>query len=325
MDRLIVALIVLMAGTPVFAQPEEWRGGDRDGVHLRVLRDYDLPANATAREPIVVIGGSATINGHAEDDVTVIGGTLRIGSTAVVGGDVVTLGGDAFIDPAAQIAGEINEAVVVGPDIDLGVGWLSSGWWALFAFGATILRLGIVFVVATLLTVVAPDWINSIARRAASSPLGSAAIGVAGEILAVPAAVAVIIALVLSIVGILLLVAFPIVLGAAGLLWVAGYAAVAAQVGARLRGRDAFTTTVTVLDLFIGFALISALTLVAQSLMVGAESPGPLLWTMRAAGWFVEWVAWTVGLGAALASLAGGRQRVTPPSLPYATPAPTVS
>src|SRR5215216_127884 len=310
--RLIVALMVLSAATAVSAQHADWRDGDHDGVHLRVLRDYELPANATAREPIVVIGGSAKINGHAEDDVTVIGGTLHIGPTAVVGGDVVTVGGEAIIDPAAQIAGEINRSVVVGPDIQLGLGWLSTGWWTLLAFGATILRLGIVFVVAVLLTLVAPDWINSIARRASSAPLGSAAIGVAGEILAVPAAVAVTIALVLSVIGILLLVAFPIVLGAAGLLWVAGYAAVAAQVGLRLRGRDAVATKVTILDLFIGFALISALTLMAHGLMIGSGSAGPFLWMLRAAGWFVEWIAWTVGLGAALASVFGGRQPVTP-------------
>ena len=140
-----------------------------------------------------------------------------------------------------------------------------------------------------------------------------------------PAAVAVTIALVLSIIGILLLVAFPMVLGAAGLLWVAGYAAVASQIGSRLRGRDAAPINVTILDLFVGFALISSLTLIAHGLMLGSGSPGPFLWMVRAAGWFVEWIAWTVGLGAALASLFGARQPVTPPSIPYAAPAPTVS
>src|SRR5215210_9443508 len=106
---------------------------------------------------------------------------------------------------------------------------------------------------------------------------------------------------------------------------VAGYAAVAAQVGSRLRGRDAVAMKVTILDLFIGFALISALTLMAHGLMIGSGPAGPFLWMMRAAGWFVEWIAWTVGLGAALASVFGGRQRVTPSSIPYATAAPTVS
>src|SRR5688500_17148023 len=163
MTRLILAVTMLLAAAPAFAQPDDWSYPDRrDGVHLRILKDYELLATVTSREPIVVIGGSATINGRAEDDVVVIGGTLRVGPTAVVRGDVVAIGGESIIDPAAQITGEINQTAVIGPDWDLGgLDWGTSGWWATFAFGATLLRLGIVLSVALLLTVVAPDWINS--------------------------------------------------------------------------------------------------------------------------------------------------------------------
>src|SRR5688500_3512777 len=326
MSRLILAAAVLLAAAPAFAQSIDWSHPDRhDGVHLRILKDYDLPADATSREPIVVIAGSATINGRAEDDVVVVGGTLRVGPTAVIRGDVVAIGGEAIIDPAAQISGEVNQTAVIGPDWDLGgLDWGTSGWWATFAFGATLLRLGIVLSVALLLTVVAPDWINSIARRASSSPLGSAAIGVAGQVLFVPGLIAVTIALVVSIVGILLLVAFPFVLGAAGLLWVAGYAAVAANIGSRLRGREAGVSGAPILDVLIGFALLSGLTLVAHTAAIGSGS-SPLIWMLRGSGWLVEWMAWTVGLGAALAAVFGSRHRVTPPPIPYASPAPTVS
>jgi len=327
MSRLILAAAILLTAAPAFAQLDDWSYPDRgDGVHLRILNDYDLPAGATAREPIVIIAGSATINGRAEDDVVVVGGTLRVGPTAVIRGDVVAIGGEAIIDPAAQISGEVDQTAIVGPDWDFGgLDWGTPGWWATFAFGATLLRLGIVLSVALLLTVVAPDWINSIARRASSAPLGSAAIGVAGQVLFVPGLIAVTIALVVSIVGILLLVAFPFVLGAAGLLWVAGYAAVAANIGSRLRGREAGVSSgAPILDVLIGFALLSGLTLVAHTAAIGSGS-SPLIWMLRGSGWLVEWMAWTVGLGAALAAVFDSRHRVTPPPIPYASPAPTVS
>jgi hypothetical protein len=326
MSRLILAAAILLTAAPAFAQFDDWPYPDRrDGVHLRILNDYELPAGATSREPIVIIAGSATIDGRVEDDVVVVGGTLRVGPNAVIRGDVVAIGGEAIIDPAAQISGEIDQTAIVGPDWDLGgLHWGTPGWWATFAFGATLLRLGIVLSVALLLAVVAPDWINSIARRASSAPLGSAAIGIAGQVLFVPGLIAVVIALVVSIVGILLLVAFPFILGAAGLLWVAGYAAVAANLGSRLRGREAGVSGAPILDVLIGFALLSGLTLVAHLVAIGSGS-SPLIWMLRGTGWLVEWIAWTVGLGAALAAVFGGRYRVTPPPLPYVSPAPTAS
>ena len=62
------------------------------------------------------------------------------------------------------------------------------------------------------------------------------------------------------------------------------------------------------LDLLIGFALISAVTLIAHDLRRqdrGRSAALDAAWT----GWLViEWMAWTVGLGAALAAVLGSRQ-----------------
>ena len=150
---MILAAAILPTA-PAFAQFDDWPYPDRhDGVHLRILNDYELPAGATSREPIVIIAGSATIDGRAQDDVV-------------------------------------------------------------------------------------------------------------------------------SIVGILLLVAFPFILGAAGLFWVAGYPAVAANIGARLRGRAAGVSGAPILDVLIGFALRSGLTPVAHTVAIGSGS-GPLIWMLR--------------------------------------------
>jgi len=342
LTRLILALSLVLVAAPAFAQPDDVssRGqrGEReeqderdlerwssrhghDGVHLRVLHDYYLRAGATATEPIVVLGGSATIDGRADDDVVVIGGTLRLGPKAVVAGDVVAIGGEAIIDPGAQVRGKIDEAVVLWPDFDLGFGWLglTGVWWPMAAFGATVLRLGLVLIVSLLLTVVAPGWIRSMAIGA-SSALSTGLLGVAAEVLFVPALLAVVIALVISILGIPLLGAIPFLLAAGALAWAGGFAAVAVCLGARLRGASARTSSSPVADLLTGFVALTALTVIAHIISLGSGWVSPGGWMIRAAGLTIEYVAWTIGLGAAISSFFVRR-----PAMPPPPPVPSLS
>jgi hypothetical protein len=314
---------------------EEWRRQGRDGVHLRMLRDYHLGADATAAEPIVILGGNATIDGHADDDVVVIGGRLRIGPKAVIGGDVVTVGGKADIDPAATIRGEIDETVVNVPDFDFDLGWPAwswggwsggnrwggglGNWWPFAALSATVFRLGLIFVISLLLTVVAPNWIRSMGIRA-SSVFSSGLLGAAVEVLFVPALLAVVIGLVISIVGIPLLGAVPFVLAAGALAWTGGFAAVAVTLGARLRGTSVAISSSLVADLLVGFIAIAGLTLVAHFISLGGGWLTPFGWMTRAGGMAVEYVAWTIGLGAAISSLF-----VRAPMMPPPVPATSVS
>ena len=293
-----------------------------DGVHLRVLRDYELPEGATAREPIVVIGASARIDGRAEDDVVVIGGSVRVGPSAVIKGDVTSIGGNTIIDPRAQVTGTVDSTLIVGPDFDPGIGPVVDGWWPALALGATILRLGLVLVIGILLTLVAPQWIQGLAMRVSSAPVAAGGIGIAGEILFIPSMIAVATALIMSVVGVLLLLAFPLVLGAAALLWVAGFTAVAVAIGSSVRGRRVDASRPRVFDLLIGFTAITAVTLIAQAMVLSPGWGGSML---RTVGLVIEWLAWTVGLGAGLASLLGGRQALLPPPIPFATPAPSQS
>jgi hypothetical protein len=303
-------------------QWERWRREGRDGVHFRMMRDYYLAAGATAAEPIVVVGGDATIDGHANDDVVVIGGTLRLGAKAVVDGDVVTVGGGAVIDPAATVRGTVDTAAVAWPNVDWGVGWPIGhwrGWWPLAALSATIVRLALVLIISLLLAVVAPAWVRSMGVRA-SSIVSSGLLGAAAEILFVPVLIAVIIGLVISIVGIPLLGAIPFALALGLLAWTGGFAAVAASLGARLRGGRIATSSSLVTDVLIGFVAISALSIVAHVISVGPGWTSPLGWMMRAGGIAIEYAAWTIGLGAALSG-----RFVRSNAMPPPMPAPSVS
>ena len=300
-----------------------WRDWDdwpsrrqRDGVHLRILRDYRLDSGETAGDPIVVLGGSATIDGHVEDDVVVIGGRLRLGPTAVVDGDVFTAGHDPVIDPKAQIKGKIDQAVF---DLPENVGWrgmhVPPDVWRFASLGATVMRLGVVLTIAVLLTLMAPGWIRSMAGRA-SSTASSGFLGAVAEVLFVPAIVLVCVALVISVIGIPLLAAIPVVIAFSALLWVGGFAAVSVALGARLRGSRGDQTSVPFLDLLTGFLAITGVSIFANVVGVASGELSPFGSLISIAGLVIEYAAWTIGLGAALSTFVTGRRSVTPPPLP---------
>jgi cytoskeletal protein CcmA (bactofilin family) len=283
---------------------------DGDGVHLRVFRDYTLAEGETSNEPIVVIGGSAQIDGRVDDDVVVIGGGLHLGPKAVVEGNAVSVAGGVTLDPGASVHGSIDEAVVPWPGITFDPGW-TNGWWTGLAFWGSVFRLSLTMAVALFLTLAAPGWIANISDRAAGASILT---GLAIEVLFVPALVVLVVALIVSIVGIPLLAAIPLLLAAFALIWVAGFTGVAVRLGRALRGRSAMAQP-SVVDFLIGYAIIIGVTVIAQLMAYSLGWLSPVSWPMRSAGLLVEYVAWTIGLGAAVTSMFTTR-RVVPPPVP---------
>ncbi len=287
---------------------ERFRG---DGVHLRFLRSYTLAEGETSNEPIVVIGGSARIDGRVADDVVVIGGGLHLGPKAVIEGNAVSVGGDVSLDPGASVQGSIDEAVLPWPGITFDPDWNSEGWWTSFAFWGSVVRLSLTMIVAVFLTLVAPGWIATMSGR---SPGASILTGLAVEVLFVPALAVVMVVLTVSIIGIPLLATIPLVLAAFALFWVSGFTAVAIRIGRALRGRGGLLE-VSVADFLIGYAIIIGVTVLAQLMAYGLGWLSPATWPLRSAGLLVEYVAWTIGLGAAVTSLFTSR-RIVPPPVP---------
>jgi hypothetical protein len=280
-----------------------------DGVHLRILRSYTLAEGETSNEPIVVIGGSARIDGRVDDDVVVIGGGLHLGPKGVVAGNAVTIGGAVTLDPGASVQGSIDEAVIPWLAVTFDPDWIGDGWWAGLAFLGSVVRLSLTMGVAVLLVLVAPGWIGAISGRSAGASILT---GLAVEVLFVPALVVLIVMLTVSIIGIPLLAGIPFLLAAFAFLWVAGFTGIAVRLGRLLRGRAAMPRP-AVSDFLIGYVIIIAITVVAQMTALGLGWLSPLTWPMRSAGLLVEYVAWTIGLGAAVTSLLGARHVVPPP------------
>jgi len=287
---------------------ERFRG---DGVHLRIFRDYTLAEGETANEPIVVIGGSARIDGRVDDDVVVVGGGLHLGPKAIVEGNAVSVMGTIELEPGAAVHGSIDEAVAPWGGITFGTGWNNEAWWRGLSFWGSMFRLSLTLLVAVFLTLAAPGWIGTISDRSAGASILT---GLAVEVLFVPALVVLMVALVVSIVGIPLLATIPLLLAAFALMWIAGFTGVAVRLGRTLRGKGPMTQP-SVADFLIGYAIIVGITVIAQAAAYGLGWLSPATWPMRSAGLLVEYVAWTIGLGAAVTSMFANR-RVMPPPIP---------
>ena len=198
-------------------------------------------------------------------------------------------------------------------------------WWQGAALAFTIGRFVLILVLSILLVTVAPRWTASVAARLVTGPGLSLVAGFAGEILFAPALACLAIVLIITIIGIPLLAALPLVAAAFALTWVSGYAVVAGLLGARLRGTDWYVHGIRPVDVFIGSCILSSVTLVGQLLMLSPGWLAPFAILVRGTGWMVEYVAWTIGLGAALTAWLrpGGFTRGSVPPVVPPLPSPS--
>ena len=104
---------------------------------------------------------------------------------------------------------------------------------------------------------ITPGWIPGLDQRVTAAPVASVFLGLATQILFVPVLVVVVAGLLISLVGIPLLLALPFVLLAPGVVWLAGFAGVAAQIGSRLRSGPMPAPSPT-LDAIVGIEVIAS-------------------------------------------------------------------
>ncbi len=67
----------------------------------------DLQADSLVTGDVAIIGGTASIDGHVQGNISVVGGVLQLGPHAVVEGNAVEVGGQFDRDPSAIIQGDV--------------------------------------------------------------------------------------------------------------------------------------------------------------------------------------------------------------------------
>ncbi|HVX38806.1 MAG TPA: polymer-forming cytoskeletal protein [Gemmatimonadaceae bacterium] len=352
--RALIALVALaLGGSPAPAQTAQPKvqsaapAAQSDTSHVatavaerRAAGDRTIPnadhftygnrtvqPNTTVDGPIAIARGNLDVFGTVNGSVFVVDGDIRVHRGARVTGDAWSAAGSVIID-GGVVEGE-RRAINSGPGIAAPTPapvaparplttWQSVklviGWFALLA----IIGIGVmVFAEANL------DGVVVALERGFARAFW---MGIAGQLLALPLLLVIVVALAITLIGVLL-IPFAIVayvIAAAGLVTL-GFLAVSRLTGGAF-GRDGGATparAVHLRGLVIGLVVYLVMWLLAASLANVAVAGAVL----RAIAIAVTWVAATLGLGATLVSRAGteratGRKAAATDELAWQTPTP---
>jgi hypothetical protein len=258
----------------------------------------------------VVVRGPVTVAGRVEGPVVSLGGDVTIAHGGVVTGDAVAVGGRVIAD--GEVDGEMRgmsalptrlPAATAATDIRSP---LQRTYDSMRLVAGTF---GVLLIIAVGVLLFAGPNLDEVVATLERRFGRALWIGIAGQLLILPALVVLLVALAVSIIGILL-IPFAVVayaIAVAGLVTL-GFLAVARLVGGAVRQstRDTTARSRTLAALAVGLAIFFALWMIAA-----AFAWAPLAATVvRAAALAVTWAAMTLGLGAALQSRAGTHRRV---------------
>jgi hypothetical protein len=317
---VISAAVWLLAPAAASAQPIEPTPPTTyrvTGTRIAFGQDIRIERDEEVSDAVVVVGGSATIDGRVRDGIVVIGGDLNLAATADVRGDVVLVGGRIVRDPGAQLIGSVNY-VSFGDWSRRNFGWLPAvrfgefGRW--IGFAGTLARLSVLGILMAMMLIVARAPVARVGRAALAEPLRAFVIGLAAEIFFLPVLIAASIGLAITIIGIpFVAVLIPMAIVLAMFAFVLGFTALACRVGESIEDRLGWQPGNAFVATAIGFIVLLGPTLLARVLDVSPLGVAPLTFTLVAFGLTVEFVAWTIGLGAAITTGLGRWYTVPPP------------
>ena len=270
--------------------------------------------NERVEGDVVGIGGSVNIDGEVTGDVVAVGGGLTLGPKAVVHGEVTAVGGPFKRDAGAQVLGKVNEVGIGAngqtlPPYRISAPNVLFGTFASRAgrFVTTLVRVLMFILFGLIVTAVAQRPLQQIGTRIVAEPVRAGLVGLLAEILFVPVLCITIIALVISIIGIPLLILVPFGIILVGVVMLVGYTAAAHIAGMfvldRFPGRRSVGEGVVRADhspylvVAIGIAVIAALTLLGRLFALAVGGFGAPIYVV---GYLLEYLAWTVGFGAAI-------------------------
>jgi len=331
-------LLMLLAATSLLVQASVFASSQTPdttykltGTRVAIAQDVRIERDEEVTDSVVVVAGSATIAGRVRDGVVVVGGNLTLTSTADVRGDVVLVGGQLTREAGAQLIGNVNY-------VSFGE-WSrrNFGWWPSVRFGnlgefgrwlslaGTLARVSLLGVLMALLLIVARAPVARVGRAALAEPLRAFIVGLAAEIFFVPLLVATSVGLAMTIIGIpFVAILVPIAIVLLVFAFVLGFTALACRLGEWIEDRLGWQPGNVFVATAIGFIVLITPTLLARFVDVASTTFTPLTWVLVAIGLTMEFIAWTIGLGASITTGFGRWYTVPPPITvhPVDPPAP---
>jgi hypothetical protein len=275
------------------------------GSRVAVGRDIHVTADEEVTNAVVVIGGSLRVDGRVRDGILVVGGDVHLGPTADVRGDVALVGGQLTRENNSRLVGSVSY-VSFGEWTRL----VNFQWWPALDFGglgrwlglaATISRISILAVLMLVIVLVARAPVARVGRAAAADPFRAAVVGLTAEVLFIPLVLIFSVALGITIIGLpIVALLIPLAMMTAVTALLLGYTALACRIGEWAEARLGWKPHSAVIATVVGLFLIVGPTLLARMLDVAPAPLHAVALTLLIAGAVVEFVVWTIGLGATL-------------------------
>jgi hypothetical protein len=272
-----------------------------------------IPAGTTIHGTVVA-QGPVLVAGRVEGSVVSLSGDVTVASGGVVTGDALAVGGHVRAD--GTVGGEMRSMsslpARITPVAAAAISPLERTYDGMRLVAGTF---GVLLVIAMGVLLFAGPNLDEVVATLERSFGRAFWVGLLGQLLVLPVLAVLIVALAVSVIGILL-IPFAVVayaIAVAGLVTL-GFLAVARLVGGAVRSstRDTTARSRALAALALGIAIFFALWMIAAAL---AWAPLAAM-GVRAAALAATWVAVTVGLGSAIISRAGTHRKVaagTPP------------
>jgi hypothetical protein len=279
--------------------------GDEDRVSI-FSGNIEIKDGERLDGDAVAIGGSVRVDGEVRGDVVSVGGRVTLGPRASVGSNVVVVGGTLERDPQARIDGRVQQIGIGSFDWsavrwrDMNPAWL---WWgsmmgSAVALMGTLVRVAVMCLLAALVILFGQKHIERAGDYVFAEPLKAGAIGFLAQVLFVPVLVLLVLALVVTIIGIPLLLLVPFLILVLMLAGFVGFTAVAQRVGIACATRFGWATADPYRTTLTGIVAVMLPLLLARLINLAGLTMVPFGMGLGVLGWLVEYLAWTVGFGA---------------------------
>ncbi|MGH9308100.1 MAG: hypothetical protein ACRD1U_01915 [Vicinamibacterales bacterium] len=301
------------------------------GDRVRILGDVTVRADERIEGDVVAVLGSVRVDGEVRGQVVSVMGSVDLGPEAIVNHDVVSVGGRVRRSEGAQIRGGVTEVSIAEPNVRLNfeplVDWRGvypfDGFGALPRLVGTAFRFMLLVLLTSIALVVARQTVEASAHRVSDRPVQATLVGIAAQILIVPALVLTAVVLAISIIGIPLLLLIPFAVLVLVLMALAGFSGTVFAVGQWARRRIGLGSTPPIVDLALGVTIVLLPVLVARLIAFAGWPGASLAIPLLMLGFVVELIAWSSGFGAVLTNTASrwqarrsARNGVPPPMAP---------
>ena len=294
------------------------------GTRIAIGQDVRIERDEEVTDAVIVIGGNLIVDGRVRDGVFVAGGDIHLSATADVRGEVIVAGGRLTRDAGARQFGSVSY-------ISLGDWWSNQGWPTIrfgevgrwLSLAGTVARVSVLALLMMIIVAIARAPVARAGRAALAEPLRAFFIGLAAEIFFVPFLIAASIGLAITIIGIpFVAVLVPIAVALLVFAFLLGFTALACRLGEWVEDRLGWQPGNAFVATTIGFVILLGPTLLARFFHL-VPSAAPIGFALVVVALTVEFVAWTMGLGAAIITGLGRWYTVPPPiSVQPPPPAP---